>query len=1014
MSDQPLIPLKPGDRRRIVLAVVVVFVLLGLGILVGRWSAPTAAPAGGPAPAAPDGEGKPTIWTCSMHPQIRMPAPGQCPICGMDLIPQAQGGDDSRGPRALQLSPAAVALAEIETSPVARRSVSRRVRMVGKVDYDETRLKFITAWIPGRLDRLFVDYTGTLVRSGDHLVEIYSPQLLSAQEELIQALEARRRLEGGGSQLLQSTSRATVDSAREKLRLLGIQPEQIAEIERTRRVTDHLTIFAPTGGVVVHKNKNAGDYVMTGERIYTIADLDQVWVQLDAYESDLPWIRYGQTVRFEVESYPGQFFEGRVVFVDPVLTGNTRTVKVRLNVDNRDGRLKPGMFVRATLLAPLELEGQTASPELAGKWICPMHWEVVATAAGQCPVCGMALVPAEQVHRLEPTSETPPLVVPAAAVLWTGVRSLVYVRLPGDSPVFEGREVVLGPRAGDDYVVRSGLKVGELVVTRGSFKIDSAIQLEARPSMMLPPAGAQSVERIPVSAAFREAFAPVVDAYLALQTALAGDDLDAARGAAARLEQVRAIDPALVPEGASERWRELAVKLWGAAHAAQRSGTIDSARSAFYTASAALLEAVRLFGPPRGTLHEAFCPMAREGEGASWLQAGEEVQNPYFGASMLRCGELREAFRAGDPSQGARLSVPASALEQLGAVLRGYLDVQRALAEDDGARAKTAFSALGEAVGRVDMTAFEGEAHTTWMELSAKLRGAAGAGGASEALDAQRAAFVEASRALLEVERRFGHAGPTVVEVFCPMADGGKGAGWLQEGEEVRNPFLGTSMPRCGDVRGRHAPRAAPTSTGGAPPGRAPAPGPAPAETPPGHQHDAHPPDPATPRPAEQRGTGDAGALRRPLDPVLDAYFALQRDLAGDQATGATRADELRRALERLDASGLPPALAADWRDARRPALLADVQRLGAATDLAAQRQAFEALSRTLTAAVARLGHAPARTVRRFHCPMAFGNKGADWLQEGERTLNPYFGASMLRCGRQVEELPAGGTGGDQ
>lgn len=1014
MTEHPLIPLKPGGRRRIVLAVVAVFVLLGLGVLVGRWSAPEAAPAASQAPAAPDGEGKPTIWTCSMHPQIRMSAPGQCPICGMDLIPLAQG-EDSGGTRTLQLSPAAVALAEIETSPVARRSVSRRVRMVGKVDYDETRLKFITAWVPGRLDRLFVDYTGTFVRAGDHLVEIYSPQLLSAQEELIQALVARRRLEGAESQLMQSTSRATVDSAREKLRLLGLQPEQIAEIERTRQVTDHLTIFAPTGGVVVHKNKNAGDYVMTGERIYTIADLDQVWVQLDAYESDLPWVRYGQTVRFEAESYPGQTFTGRVVFVDPVLTVNTRTVKVRLNVDNRDRRLKPGMFVRAVLLAPLELEGQTASPELAGKWICPMHWEVVATAAGQCPLCGMALVPAEQVHRLEPTSETPPLVVPAAAVLWTGVRSLVYVRLPGDSPVFEGREVVLGPRAGDDYVVRSGVKVGELVVTRGSFKIDSAIQLEARPSMMLPPPRAAAVERVPVSAAFRDAFAPVVDAYLALQTALAGDDLEAAHEAATRLEQVRAIDPGLVPDGASQRWRELAVELWGAAHAAQRSGTIDSVRSAFYMASAALLEAVRLFGPPRGALHEAFCPMAREGEGASWLQAGEEVQNPYFGASMLRCGELREAFRAGDPPQGARLSVPAPALDQLGAVLRGYLDVQRALAEDDGARAKSAFSALGEAVGRVDMTALEGGAHTAWMELSAKLRAAAGAGGASDAvLDAQRAAFVEASRALLEVERRFGHAGPTVVEVFCPMADGGKGAGWLQEGEEVRNPFLGTSMPRCGDVRGRHAPRAAPTSSGGAPAGGAPAPAPAPAETPPGHQHDAHPPAPApATQPAERRGTGDAGT-RRPLDPVLDAYFALQRDLAGDQASGATRAAELRGAVERFDASGLPPPLAADWRDARRPALLADVQRLGAATDLAAQRQAFEALSKTLTAAVARHGHAPARAVRRFHCPMAFGNKGADWLQEGERTLNPYFGASMLRCGRQVEELPAAGAGGDR
>ncbi|KKK57026.1 hypothetical protein LCGC14_3058630, partial [marine sediment metagenome] len=263
-----------------------------------------------------------TIWTCSMHPQIELRKKGKCPICFMDLIPR-EPKDEDAPPRELKMSKAAVALADIQTQKVKRQFVTNTVRMVGKVDYDETRLSYIASRVPGRLDRLYVDYTGATVRKGDHLVYIYSPDLVVAQRELLQAyshyLRSSEKKDSPGKNRVADTALSTLRSSEAKLRLLGVLEEQIEQIKRDGTPSDHLTIYAPTGGIVIHKNANEGMYVQTGTRIYTIADLSQVWVYLDAYESDIPWIRYGQEVKFSTESYPGEVFTGRVAFVDPML-----------------------------------------------------------------------------------------------------------------------------------------------------------------------------------------------------------------------------------------------------------------------------------------------------------------------------------------------------------------------------------------------------------------------------------------------------------------------------------------------------------------------------------------------------------------------------------------------------------------------------------------------------------------------------------------------------------------------
>lgn len=432
---------------------------------------------------------KSIMWTCSMHPQIMLPNPGKCPICSMDLIPLETDDDAEDSPRELSVSENAARLMEIETVPVERRFVTATVRMAGKVDYDETRVSHITAWVPGRLTRVFVDYTGVPVKKGDHMVNLYSPELVSAQEELLQAINAAKKFENSDVAVIRATANATVEAVREKLRLWGLAPEQIKEIEQRGKASDHVTIYAPAGGIVVDKNAQEGMYVKTGTRIYTIADLSQIWVTLDAYESDLAWLRYGQKMTFTVESYPGEVFSGSISFIHPVLNEATRTVKVRVNVPNTEGRLKPGMFVRAAAEVEVATGGRVMNTALAGKWISPMHPEIIKDAPGSCDVCGMPLVPAESLGYVGPEADLDdkPLVIPASAALLTGKRAVVYVAIPDrENPTFEGRDVVLGPRAGDYYIVKHGLTAGERVVTKGSFKLDAELQIRARPSMMSP------------------------------------------------------------------------------------------------------------------------------------------------------------------------------------------------------------------------------------------------------------------------------------------------------------------------------------------------------------------------------------------------------------------------------------------------------------------------------------------------------------------------------------------------
>jgi len=400
-----------------------------------------------------------------MHPQIRQDHPGKCPICGMDLVP-AGGSASASG--AVVLSESAQRIASIEVVPVERRALDHELATVGRIALAEPLIAYLTARTRARVERVWADFTGTAVAAGDHLVDLYSPALVVAQQELLSA-----------------PTPEFAALARRKLALWGVTAAELAEIEAAGKPRDVVTLHAPIGGIVIEKNVVEGMYVDEGAPLYTIADLSTVWLKAEIYEFDLAWVAIGQPAQVEVEGLPGQSFAGTVAFVDPVVNEATRTVGVRVNLPNLAGRLRPGMFAHARLRSQLGANGMHATSPLAGRWVCPMHPDINADAPGICSVCGMDLRQVEGSAAGAP-GETAALLlaVPVSAVLDTGQRRVVYVEEhPGH---YAAREVALGPRAGELYPVLSGLAEGERVVVHGAFLLDSQAQIEGRPSLLFP------------------------------------------------------------------------------------------------------------------------------------------------------------------------------------------------------------------------------------------------------------------------------------------------------------------------------------------------------------------------------------------------------------------------------------------------------------------------------------------------------------------------------------------------
>jgi membrane fusion protein, copper/silver efflux system len=365
-----------------------------------------------------------TIWTCAMHPQIRMPQPGKCPICGMELIPLAQNGTTSSDPSAIHLSKEAAELANVLTSVVTRQTPVKEVRLYGKIQADERLFQNQVAHVPGRIERLSINFTGETVVKGQVLAEIYSPELITAQQELLETVKTKQ---------LQPE---LYEASREKLLQWKLTEDQIAKIERSGVVQNNFEVVSNTTGAVTARRVSTGDHVSPGTILFEIADLSRVWVMFDAYESDLQFLHLGEKISFSIQALPGEDFKGNILFIDPVIDPVTRVAKVRVETGNETGKLKPEMFTTGIVFSTLKEFNDN-------------------------------------------------VVIPKSAVLWTGKRSVVYVKQPGaDEPAFKIREVELGPMLGESYVIINGLSEGEEIVTNGAFSVDATAQLEGKPSMM--------------------------------------------------------------------------------------------------------------------------------------------------------------------------------------------------------------------------------------------------------------------------------------------------------------------------------------------------------------------------------------------------------------------------------------------------------------------------------------------------------------------------------------------------
>ena len=519
-------------------------------------------------------------WTCSMHPQVRRSEPGLCPICAMDLV--AVGDQPATGSSAVHISPNAEKLMELEVAEVKHMSAGRSVRLVGLLGVNPDRQRTLTAWVSGRIERLGRTDVGESVSTGDMLAEIYSPELYAARQELTLA---RKHADTVTDRFAQQT----LEAARDRLRGWGLSNAQIKKIETNPSESPNFVIESPAGGVVVHRMVNEGDYVNVGTPLLTLVDLSTLRLTLQAYEQDLPHLAPGQTVSFHTQAVPGETFTGRVSLVEPSIDHITRTAKVRVDIDNTYGRLMPEMFVQAVI----EVDTRDA------------------------------------------------LLIPASAPLITGKRAVVYVMDPDRPGHYESREVKLGSRTNQGYVVVSGLTEGERVVAKGAFKIDSELQIQGGNSMMH-----RTAESVPpaVNQAASSQLPALMDPYVQLSQSLSRDDVQgAARSAGTLAETVKKLQPVL-GEGA-DAWTSTTEQIREAALQLSASRELDQARNSFVHISELMIKLYEQFGW-QGTrsLYLFHCPMAFE-HGADWIQGEPQLANPYYGSSMLRCGSLRQEIQ---------------------------------------------------------------------------------------------------------------------------------------------------------------------------------------------------------------------------------------------------------------------------------------------------------------------------------------------------------------------------------
>ncbi|SDI53908.1 efflux RND transporter periplasmic adaptor subunit [Winogradskyella thalassocola] len=547
------------------------------------------------------------MWTCSMHPQIMQPETGDCPICGMDLIPAETSAVGLMADQ-FKLSENAVALANIQTSIVGNGNLDRDAGFVlsGKITENENETATMPAHFNGRIEKLYVNSLGEKVNKGQAVAKIYSPELIAAQQELIVAYK------------LKASQPQLYNAVRNKFKNWMIHGNQLDEVEQTGQVKTSFTIYSHVSGVVTEISINEGSHIMDGKPIFKVSNLKTVWANFDVYENQIGQFKTSQEVMVSTKAYPDKIFKGKVDFIDPILDTNTRTVKLRVVLNNSDDALKPGMFV----------EGKVKSNTFI-------------------------------------TKETV-LMIPSTAVLWTGKRSVVYIKANPDEPIFEMRDITIGNQIGEHYEVLNGLSAGNEIVTQGTFTVDAAAQLQGKKSMMNKDGGkvmtgheghlgmgnmasennenhSNMNERVEVSKEFQKQLKVVFNDYIKLKDVLVKDDLKNVVVASKQLlTNLSNVDMALLTDKETHKhWMDIEKKIKADATSLSKSSKIEDQRRYFKSLSSHLTNAIEVFGINEKVYHQ-FCPMGDDNKGAYWLSKEENVVNPYFGGEMLTCGEVKQ------------------------------------------------------------------------------------------------------------------------------------------------------------------------------------------------------------------------------------------------------------------------------------------------------------------------------------------------------------------------------------
>lgn len=528
-------------------------------------------------------------YTCSMHPQIRQEEPGTCPICEMELTPVGNGSEGG-DPLVLEMSEEAMRLADIQTTVVGQGQLDgKKLLLSGKIQPDERAVSTQVAHIPGRIERLFITFTGEPVRKGQAIARLYSPPLVSAQQELLEAI----RFKGQNSDL--------AEAARNKLRYWKVPDEFIQQTETNGKIQREITLYADRGGVVMNRKVAVGDYVEEGSALFELSNLNQLWALFEAYETDLAFIRMGNLIQFSTPAVPGRTFSGRISFIDPVIDPQSRTASLRAEIQNAGALLKPEMLIQGEL--KVSNPGKTA------------------------------------------------LEVPKTAVLWTGKRSVVYVKKADATvPSFEYREVELGESGSNSYLVIKGLNAGDEVVTNGAFVIDASAQLNNQQSMMnkmLVKKEATVMEmpdmRKEVTTAFREELNALSKIYLQMKDDLVKTNAKASATHALNLtQQLEKMKKNNLSGEAASFWQSQQEALRQHVARIKSSADVEAQRVQFDFVSQLLIQTFKVFGTGQGQLFVQHCPMAFNNRGADWLSAEEKILNPYFGDEMLNCGFVVE------------------------------------------------------------------------------------------------------------------------------------------------------------------------------------------------------------------------------------------------------------------------------------------------------------------------------------------------------------------------------------